>query len=270
MKVLILFIGTLLISIKLVFSTLTHPTYNFGNKQNNEIDLLYNHLLGQNIYSIISAPNGLTQFSTTLYPDLSLKIHFKMYTNNTKITRVLDENRIIFMGIDLNITNTDIHVPYNDYRTDIIGCKLTKEDARCFDYVYQISTSTYKKNINGDICKNSLTPLGFANVQVNILKKNVINFDQYYSILFEKIYPNDFDNITLFNWINYVAADMDHYVNIFYGLGNDPSDFDSFKKADMLNYTNSIYEDGAGLVSYQFYLVHVNWIIALMLVMIII
>lgn len=265
MKSLILLVVSFLISIS---PTLIHPTYNFGNKQNHEIDLLYNHLLGQNVYSINSDANGQTQFSTTLYPDLNLQMQFKMYTNNTKITQALNNNKIIFMGIDLNVTNTDIYIPFNDYRTDIIGCKLTKGDALCYDYVYQISTSTYRRN--SDICKNNLLPMGFENLQVNILKQNVINYDHYYSIFFEKIYPTNFDNITLFNWINYVAADMDHYINCFYGVGESTADFDSFSQSDMLYYMNTIYEDGSGLVSSQFSLLHCNWLIELLLIMMLI
>ena len=72
-------------------SKLIKPTYNFGNKQNYHIDLLYNHLLGNNLYFFVNTSGSLTsQFSITLYPSLSLIIKFKIYTSDTQLINALE------------------------------------------------------------------------------------------------------------------------------------------------------------------------------------
>ena len=166
-------------------SKLIKPTYNFGNKQNYHIDLLYNHLLGNNLYFFVNTSGTLTsQFSITLYPSLSLIIKFKIYTSDNQLINALSDGKIIYFGLDLNITNTDITLP--DYKTDVIVCAFDKNDAYCSDYVYQKSTGKYLYNNNGIVCKNNLIPLGFDNIQLNILTKNVMEFENYYSVDFIK------------------------------------------------------------------------------------
>ena len=53
-------------------SKLVEPFYNYGNQQNYEIDLLYNHILGQNLYFINKNDDEKTQLSATRYPSLCL------------------------------------------------------------------------------------------------------------------------------------------------------------------------------------------------------
>ena len=235
----------LFIFLRYTFSKLIEPKYNFGNQQNFEIDLLYNHLLGQNLYFINSDGGTKTQFSVTLYPSQSLEVTFKFYTNNTEIKEALEDGKVIFFGIDLNISNTDITL--DEYMTDIMGCELTKKDAKCYDYVYNTQTNQYMRNEEGAISKNNLIPLGFDEITLNMLTKNVIGYDHYYSVSFSKSYPEKFDNITMFNWINYVSNDMENYVSGFYSFCSQTSDWTSFKKEDLIYYNVVAYGDGAGL-----------------------
>ena len=60
--------------VKTVFSRGTIKTeYNFGNRQNPEIDKLYKHLDGRNIYFITDKPEK-TLFIIIIYPENYLKI----------------------------------------------------------------------------------------------------------------------------------------------------------------------------------------------------
>jgi len=249
-------------------SKLIKPTYNFGNKQNYHIDLLYNHLLGNNLYFFVNTSGTLTsQFSITLYPSLSLIIKFKIYTSDNQLINALSDGKIIYFGLDLNITNTDITLP--DYKTDVIVCAFDKKDAYCSDYVYQKSTGKYLYNNNGIVCKNNLIPLGFDNIQLNILTKNVMEFENYYSVDFIKSYPDFFDNITMFNWINYVGNDMEQNVSGFYGITDSLENIKSFSSRDTLYYKTIAYEDGSGISDENVFYLSFNKFIILFIIIII-
>lgn len=228
-----------------ILGTLIPPVYNFGNQQNYEIDLLYNHLLGRNIYFPDDPANTKTQFIVTIYPSLSLELKFKFYTGNSDITQALNSGKYVYFGLDLNITNTDKSL--EKYNTDVIACEMTKSDAVCYDYVYDKTDSKYKRNQNGNLSKNNLIPLGFNNIELNILTQNVINFDNYYSISFVKEYPENFDNITMFNWINYVGSDMEHYISAFYGIASNSEEWKEFTSTQAKHFKTVLYEDGSGL-----------------------
>ena len=129
-----------------ILGTLIPPVYNFGNQQNYEIDLLYNHLLGRNIYFPDNPTDTKTQFIVTIYPSLSLELKFKFYTGNSDITQALNSGKYVYFGLDLNITNTDKSL--EKYNTDVIACEMTKSDAVCYDYVYDKTDSKYKRNQN--------------------------------------------------------------------------------------------------------------------------
>ena len=245
-------------------SKLIKPTYNFGNKQNYHIDLLYNHLLGNNLYFFVNTSGSLTsQFSITLYPSLSLIIKFKIYTSDIQLINALENGKIIYFGLDLNITNTDITLP--DYKTDVIVCAFDKKDAYCSDYVYQISTGKYLFNDQGQVCKNNLIPLGFDNIQLNILTKNVMDFKNFYSVNFVKNYPDLFDNITMFNWINYVGNDMEQNVSGFYGITDSIDNIKELKPSSTLFYKTIAYEDGSGISEETSFYLSFNKIIILFL-----
>ena len=250
-------------------SKLIKPTYNFGNKQNYHIDLLYNHLLGNNLYFFVNTSGTLTsQFSITLYPSLSLIIKFKIYTSDIQLINALENGKIIYFGLDLNITNTDITLP--DYKTDVIVCAFDKNDAYCSDYVYQISTGKYLFNDQGQVCKNNLIPLGFDNIQLNILTKNVMDFENFYSVYFTKSYPVFFDNITMFNWINYVGNDMEQNVSGFYGITDSLENIKSFSSNDTLYYKTIAYEDGSGISDENIFYLSFNKFVILFIIMFII
>ena len=235
-------------------SKLVEPFYNYGNQQNYEIDLLYNHILGQNLYFINKNDDDdeKTQFSVTLYPSLGLETTFKFYTNETKIIDALENGKMIFFGLDLNITNTDITL--ENYNTDIIGCELTKQDTKCYDYVYDTTLKRYMRNENAIISKNNLIPLGYDEITLNLLTEHVIGYKHYYSVSFTISYPEKFDNITMFNWVNYVANDMEHSVTGFYGIVDSSSDWNTFSENNLEYYGTLAYADGAGLSDEGVYL----------------
>ena len=58
--------------------------YNFGNKQNPEIDKLFNRVLGKNVYFIREEPEK-TIYITSIYSSLTLKVKLKMYTDSTEL-----------------------------------------------------------------------------------------------------------------------------------------------------------------------------------------
>jgi hypothetical protein len=250
-------------------SKLIKPTYNFGNKQNYHIDLLYNHLLGNNLYFFVTNSNQeQSQFSITLYPSLSLIIKFKIYTSDSELINALENGKYIYFGLDLNITNTDITLP--KYNTDVIICVFDKNDASCYDYVFDKDNEKYLYNNDAAVCKNNLIPLGFDNIQLNILTKNVMEFENYYSVDFIKSYPDFFDNITMFNWINYVGNDMEQNVSGFYGITDSLENIKSFSSNDTLYYKTIAYEDGSGISDENIFYLSFNKFVILFIIMFII
>ena len=205
--------------VKNILSGTIRTEYNFGNQQNPEIDKSFNHVLGSNVYFVTEAPEK-SMYITAIYPSLTLEVKLKIYTDNSQIINAFNNGRQIFFGFDLLIDNIDKEEPnsldYNKYKTDIMICIFSKIDVECHDYVKK--GDEYLLNDGGVILLNNLIPLGFKNVDLNFIQENVIGFKSYFSVKFEKEYPPLFDNITMFNWINYVAADTGEGVIGFYGI----------------------------------------------------
>ena len=227
--------------------------YNFGNKQNPEIDKFYNHVLGRNVYFIEEDPK--TMYITAIYPYLTLEVKLKMYTNNTQIIDAFNSGKKIYFGFDLLIENIDTSVASNDIHTDIMVCIFDKNDVECHDYIDDTPNSEYKINDGGSILNNNLIPLGFTNIELNYIQENVVDYKNYFQVKFEKEYPPLFDNITMFNWINYVAFDTGDGIKAFYGIVEDGMDISEILYTDPLYLEKHIFIDGEGLpTDYSFFL----------------
>lgn len=203
----------------ILLETTIRTEYNFGRQQNPEIDKSFNHVLGRNVYFITEQPEK-SMYITAIYPSLTLQVKLKIYTDNSDIINTFNSGGKIYFGFDLLIENIDKGIPSfntNNYNTDIMICIFSKTEVECHDYVYEKSTQTYTINDGGTILSNNLIPLGFSNIDLNFIQENVIGYKSYFSVKFEKEYPPLFDNITMFNWINYVASDTGEGVIGFYG-----------------------------------------------------
>ena len=254
----ILFLLSLIIIFSAESTNITfNEKYNFGNNQNPEIDKLYNHLLGRHLY-FITTGESKTMFKFVIYPSLTLQISLNMYTNNENIINALDNGQYIYFGVDLRIKNTDIS--RERYSTDVIVCGFTKEIVKCFDYVFDTVSKIYIKNENGAISLNNMIPLGFENMHLNVLSKNVMDYKSYYSLKLEKSYPVLFDNITMFNYINYVSTDRGDRVSGFYGTISNIDDLNNFQFDTPLIYQTEDFDDGSGLINDNaFYIKKLKW-----------
>jgi len=90
-----------------------------------------------------------------------------------------------------------------------------------------------------------LIPLGFSSINKNILRQNIINYNGYFQVVFEKDYPQNFDNITMFKWMDFSAEVFKENVTAFYGICNES--LDEFSLEDANYYDTVIFRDGAGL-----------------------
>ena len=234
--------------IKLIISSGTIRTeYNFGNKQNPEIDKSFNHVLGKNVYFVTEEPEK-TMYITAIYPSLTLEVKLKMYTDSPELINAFNNGKKIYFGFDLLIENTDIMVSdYDKYNTDVMICIFSKTDVDCHDYVYYIPDNVYKINDNGIILRNNLIPLGFSNINLNYILENVMEYKSYFSVKFEKEYPPLFDNITMFNWINFVASDIGQGIIGFYGIVDDSSDMSELSYNAPIYIEQKEFVDGNGL-----------------------
>lgn len=229
-------------------------SYNFGDKQNPEIDKSFNHVLGRNVYFITEEPEK-TMYITAIYPSLTLEVKLKMYTDSTELIEAFNSGKKIYFGFDLLIENTDISVEnYNNYHTDIMVCIFDKNDVDCHDYVDNIENEAYELNDGGVILNNNLIPLGFSNIDLNFIQENVIDYKNYFSVKFEKEYPPLFDNITMFNWINYVASDTGDGIIGFYGIVEEGMDMSRIPHDKPLYLERQEFIDGNGLPEKSFYL----------------
>ena len=208
----------LLSIIKNIITGTIRSEYNFGNQQNPEIDKSYNHVLGRNVYFVTEKPEK-SMYITAIYPSLTLEVKLKIYTDNSQIINAFNNGEKIYFGFDLLVENFDRgDTNYENFKTDIMICILSKTDVGCHDYIYYKQQNEYKINDGGSHLLNNLIPLGFSNVDLNFIQENVIGYKSYFSVKFEKEYPPLFDNITMFNWINYVASDTGDGVIGFYGI----------------------------------------------------
>jgi hypothetical protein len=210
----------LLAIVKNILSGTIRTEYNFGNQQNPEIDKSFNHVLGSNVYFVTEAPEK-SMYITAIYPSLTLEVKLKIYTDDSRIINAFNNGDQIYFGFDLLIENIDKEEPnsadYDKYNTDIMICIFSKTDVECHDYVKK-DPDGYLLNDGGNILLNNLIPLGYKNIDLNFIQENVIGYKSYFSVKFEKEYPPLFDNITMFNWINYVASDTGEGVIGFYGI----------------------------------------------------
>ena len=229
-------------------------SYNFGDKQNPEIDKSFNHVLGRNVYFVTEEPER-SMYITAIYPSLTLEVKLKIYTDLNELIEAFNNGKKIYFGFDLLIENTDISVEnYNNYHTDIMVCIFDKTDVDCHDYVDNIENEAYELNDGGVILNNNLIPLGFSNIDLNFIQENVIDYKTYFSVKFEKEYPPLFDNITMFNWINYVASDTGDGIIGFYGIVEDGMDMSTIPHDKPLYLERQDFIDGNGLPEKSFYL----------------
>jgi hypothetical protein len=153
------------------------------------------------------------------------------------------------------IENIDIKVAnYDNYRTDIIICYFDKNDVECHDYLYDKENEVYLLNDEAARLSNNLIPLGFSNEKLNFIVKNVIEYNTYFNVKFEKPYPPLFDNITMFSWINYVGSDTGEGIIGFYGIMEDGMDINSIAINKPMYYEQHDFYDGAGLPNNAKYL----------------
>ena len=187
-------------------------------------------------------------YITAIYPSLTLQVKLKIYTDNSRIINSFNAGKKIFFGFDLLIENMDItENDYNNYSTDIMICMFDKNDVDWHDYVFNNNDKKYEINDNGSKLKNNLIPLGFTNIDLNYIQENVIGYQNYFSVKFEKEYPPLFDNITMFNWINYVASDTGDGIFGFYGVVDDVADIENIQFNEILYIQRHDFVDGFGL-----------------------
>ena len=228
--------------------------YNFGNQQDPEIDKLYSHLLGRNIYFVTDSPEK-SLYITAVYPSLTLEVELKLYTDSTEIIEAFNSGKKLYFGFDLMIDNIDIKVPnFDNYKTDIIICFFDKTDAECHDYIYDKNLKEYLLNDEGIILNNNLIPLGFKNNNLNFILKDVIEYKTYFSVKFEKSYPPLFDNVTMFSWMNYVGSDNGEGVTGFYGIMEDDMDINTISVDKPTYIERHDFYDGSGLPNNDMFL----------------
>lgn len=223
---------------KVIYSTKISTTYNFGGQQNPELDKIYNHLYGQNLY-FYTTDNFLT---VNLFPSLSLEITFKFYTSDVNIIDSLNENKYLYFGFNFNLSNSDS--TKDKYTTDAFCCAMNQDDATCYDYVFDTSNSTYVRNNNEELSNNFKIPYGFDNVELNYISDNVIEYKQYYAITFQKKFNDDFNVSQLFGFINEEADG--HYVSAFYGIVDSEEEWQSILKDDTIYHNTLQFGDGNG------------------------
>ena len=240
----------LISKIKIISSTGTiRQEYNFGRQQDPAIDKSFNHVLGRNVYFVTEPPEK-SMYITAIYPSLTLQVKLKIYTDNSRLINAFNSGKKIFFGFDLLIENMDITENYyENYSTDIMICIFDKKDVDCHDYVFNNNLKQYEINDNGSVLKNNLIPLGFTNIDLNYIQENVIGYKNYFSVKFEKEYPPLFDNITMFNWINYVASDTGDGIYGFYGIVADGDDLSVIPFTSNLYIEKHDFVDGFGLDS---------------------
>ena len=248
----------LIIIQKIISKGTIRTSYNFGNHQNPEIDKSYNHLLGRNVYFVTEEPEK-SMYITAIYPSLTLEVKLKIYTDSSDLINAFNSGKKIYFGFDLLIENSDIGEPnYNNYHTDIMVCFFSKTDVDCHDYVDNIADEQYELNDGGVKYKNNLIPLGFSNIELNLIQKNVVGYKNYFSVNFEKEYPPLFDNITMFNWINYVASDTGDGVIGFYGILENGESLNTIPHTKPLYLEKQDFIDGNGLPEDSFIIIKIN------------
>ena len=124
--------------------------YNFVDKQNYEIDLNYNQILGTNLF--FYSNDNLSLFIVRIYPDVTLSITMKLYTSDSYLINVIDQNNSIFMGIDFNTPNLDIY--FQNFQSDVFLCNFGKNNSNCSDYAINLQRNKYINNKNAKVIQS--------------------------------------------------------------------------------------------------------------------
>lgn len=233
-------------------------TYNFVDKQNFEIDLNYDQIMGTNLYFY----SNHTLFLVNILPESSLSISMKLYTNDTELISAVDNNKSLVFGFDFNITNLDPLLP--NMRSDIFLCMLNKNKTECSDFAYDLKENKYIQNYNGRLVKSKIflykyalildnfIPLGFNSIKQKIFHENVIDYLAYYEVTLEKLYPDNFDRMGMFKWMDFTATYLKQNVTGFYGFYDKQID-EGFYKEDLFFSMTLVYKDGNGLSDNSFF-----------------
>lgn len=218
------------------------PEYNNGDVQDPNLDKSYSDINGQNLY-YLSKGYDKTMYNIVLNPNESLEVFFKIYTDSETLIEALENGYKLYFGFDFMIKNRN----GKQYNTDIIICSFDKKDVNCFDYIYDTENDNYIRNINGTISRNEIIPLGFENLTLNILSKNVVGYKNYYCVRFNKKFIEPYQNTTLYNWVKFFPNDIIHKVTGFYGLIGKEEDLNEFSPNFPIYYEKLLFENGAGL-----------------------
>ena len=225
-----------------VSSKLIPPEYNNGDVQDPNLDKSYSDINGQNLY-YLSKGYDKTMYNIVLNPNESLEVFFKIYTDSETLIEALENGYKLYFGFDFMIKNKN----GKQYNTDIIICAFDKNDVNCYDYVYDTENDNYIRNDNGTISRNDIIPLGFENLTLNILSKNVVGYKNYYCVRFNKEFIEPYQNTTLYNWVKFFPNDIIHKVTGFYGLIGKEEDLNEFSPNFPIYYEKLLFENGAGL-----------------------
>lgn len=134
---------------KLIYSLV--KKYNFCDQQNYEIDLLYPHIPGTNMYFFSKDNSSLLIINVNTATNLF--ISFKLYTSETDFIQKAQTSGI-YMGLDFKINSTDTTKP--NITSDALICFLKNEEVQCGDYAYLNNTNEYVLNSNGELLKSKI------------------------------------------------------------------------------------------------------------------
>ena len=202
------------------YSKLIPPQYNNENVQDPNLDKSFSDINSQ---IFITKGYDKTKFNIVLIPNITLDVYIKIYTDSESLIEALEYGYKLLFGFDFKVNN----INSKEYNTDILICIFDKKDVNCYDYVYDTRKHKYIRNNNGTLSNNYIIPLGFQNLTLNILTKNVIGYKNYYCVNFNKKFINQNQNYTFYNWYKNMSNDT-HKVFGFYGLAENDDDLIEF------------------------------------------
>lgn len=229
-----------------ILPKLISPIYNNGNYQDPNLDKTFMDKTGQSLYYMTKGSDR-TMYNIVLNPNETLEVSFKTYTDSEILIGALQNGFKLFFGFDFMIENSNYTL--KQFNTDIIICIFDKKGANCYDYVYDTENYKYIRNDNGSISQNYLIPLGFQNITLNILTKNVIGYKNYYCVNFNKKFKESYQNNAIYKWVKYLPNDIIHKVTGFYGIIGEENDLIEFSPEFPIYYQKLLFENGAGLKS---------------------
>jgi hypothetical protein len=236
----------LILSVINISPKLIEPEYNNGKYQDPNKDKSYTDISGQSLY-YITRGSDKTMYNIVLNPNETLEVAFKIYTDSEALIGGLENGYKLYFGFDFMTEN--VNETLKQYHTDIIICAFDKKDVNCYDYVYDSEKKNYIRNDNGTISPNYIIPLGFENLTLNILTQNVIGYQHYYCVKFNKKFLGPYQNATLYKWVKYLPNDIIHKVTGFYGLIGSEEDLTEFSPEFPIYYSKLLFENGAGIKS---------------------